>query len=74
MTTPAKVVRRRARRTSSTEPPTYSKTLRDCSLHFRVPRPVADALEKAAAAERRTVSAWVAICVEDRLRGGGFLS
>jgi predicted HicB family RNase H-like nuclease len=43
-------------------------------MHFRIRRSVADALDKAAAAEQRTVSAWVAICVEDRLRGGGYLT
>jgi len=52
----------------------FGGSRRDCSLHFRVPRLVADAIEKAAGAERRTLSAWVAICVEDRLRTEGYLS
>jgi hypothetical protein len=74
MATPAKPTKRRARRAPASESAPGSKTLRDRSLHFRLPRAAADALAKAAAAERRTVSAWVAICVEDRLRSGGYLS
>jgi hypothetical protein len=74
MPPPAKPTVRRTRRVQAREAAAGSKTVRDCSLHFRVPRATAEALDKAATAERRTVSAWVAICVEDRLRGAGYLS
>lgn len=41
---------------------------RDRTLHFRVPAAVANRLEDAAAEDRRSVSAWVALCVEEKLR------
>lgn len=47
---------------------------RDKTLHFRLETTTAEALEAAAAAEQRSVSAWVAICVTDRLRQEGRLS
>ena len=69
----AKQLKRRAIRPARTST-AGSETTRDRSLHFRVSSKVADLIEKAAAAERRTVSAWVAICVEDRLRRDQALS
>ena len=47
---------------------------RDCTLHFRIPGVVLKALKAAANAEKRTTSAWVAICVEERLKSEGYLS
>jgi hypothetical protein len=44
---------------------------RDKTLHFRLEKHTAEALEAAAAADQRSVSAWVAICVTDRLREKG---
>ena len=74
MVTPVKDAKHRSRRKAKAEGASSSHTLRDRSMHFRVPRSVAVALERAAKAERRTVSAWVAICVEDHLRSAGYLS
>jgi len=47
---------------------------RDKTLHFRVEAQTAEALEAAAAADQRSVSAWVAICVTDKLREQGRLT
>ena len=70
--TPAEIPKPPARRTQTQRSvPGTSTALRSCSLHFRVTRPVADALENAAATERLTVSAWVASRVEERLRAAG---
>jgi predicted HicB family RNase H-like nuclease len=69
---PAKRRGRRARAKVSPHP--APKPLRERSLHFRISDTVAQALQRAAEAERRSVSAWVAICVEDRLRSGGYFS
>jgi predicted HicB family RNase H-like nuclease len=74
MATSAKPAKRRARRAPTKVAVAASKTPRDRSLHFRVSSRIADIIEKAAATERRSVSAWVAMCVEDKLRGGGFLA
>jgi hypothetical protein len=75
MATPAKTANRRPRRTPARAAAVVGdESLRSYSLHFRVTREVADALEKAATTERRKASAWVAICVEDRLRSAGYLT
>lgn len=67
--------KRRGRRARAKAPPHAApKPLRERSLHFRITDTVAQALQTAAEAERRSVSTWVAICVEDRLRTGGYLS
>lgn len=47
---------------------------RDKTLHFRLDAHTAEALELAASTDQRSVSAWVAICVADRLREQGKLS
>lgn len=52
---------------------TITVSPRDRTLHFRVQARVADALEAVAVEEHRSVSAWVALCVEDRLRKDGRL-
>jgi hypothetical protein len=70
----AKPAKRRARRTTARSAAAGSKTPRDHSMHYRVSIQVAEAIKKAATAERRSVSAWVALCVEDKLRAGGFLA
>lgn len=49
-------------------------TPRDKTLHFRIETQTAEALEVAAAANQRSVSAWVAICVTNKLREEGWLS
>lgn len=47
---------------------------RDKTLHFRLDSHSAEALEVAASMDQRSVSAWVAICVTDKLRADGRLS
>jgi hypothetical protein len=74
MVTTVKDAKHRPRRIAGVEGVSSPHTARDRSLHFRVPRSVANALERAAKEGRRTVSAWVAICVEDKLRSAGYLS
>jgi predicted HicB family RNase H-like nuclease len=72
MATVAKTAKRRPQRTVAHSESV--KKRRDRTLHFRVPVAVVEALAKAANADRRTISAWVANCVEDRLRINGYLT
>jgi hypothetical protein len=69
---PAKAGKRRVRHPAKDSG--QAAQLRECTHHFRVSRTIFDAMGKAAAAERRSVSAWVAICVEDRLKSTGYLA
>jgi hypothetical protein len=75
MAKPATTAKRPSRRSVPKENTgENSVSRRELALHFRLNKSVAQALEKAAVADRRSVSAWVAICVEDRLREGGYLA
>jgi hypothetical protein len=50
-----------------------ARPAKDAALSFRLPAPIRDALDHAAAADDRTVSAYVTRLLDRHLREAGFL-
>jgi hypothetical protein len=50
-----------------------ARPAKDAALSFRLPAPIRDALDQAAAADDRSVSAYVTRLLDRHLREAGFL-